>query len=163
MIFFLEKILYSNASSNTFSPHLTLISFLLLFLLGSPYICSQPNVLSCIQVISKLIAIRFIHSLKLGESFPPHFPLNPVAPPNKPLGVSGTWNFRLCSSSLRFALHRDGQTVIIARETVKNRDSFRVNLSMVSRWTIYILLKNYCYLSKLESILYYNWKVLESF
>lgn len=36
-----------------------------------------------IQVIAKLIAIRFVHSLKLDESFPPHFPLNPRPTPEQ--------------------------------------------------------------------------------
>lgn len=36
-----------------------------------------------IQVIPKLIAIRFVHSLKLDESFPPHFPLNPRPTPEQ--------------------------------------------------------------------------------
>lgn len=88
-----------------------------------------------IQVIAKLIAIRFVHSLKLDESFPPHFPLNPRPTPEQT--AEGFRHLELPTSllSLSIGLHRDGQTVIIGEGSDysrirKNRSSpnvFHVN------------------------------------
>lgn len=70
-----------------------------------------------IQVIPKLIAIRFVHSLKLDESFPPHFPLNP-----RPTPEQTTEGFRHLElpTSLSFSLSLHCST---SRWT--NRDNWR--------------------------------------
>lgn len=91
--------LYSPFLSHTYIY--TLVSFSILY----------------IQVIPKLIAIRFVHSLKLDESFPPHFPLNP-----RPTPEQTTEGFRHLElpTSLSFSLSLHCST---SRWT--NRDNWR--------------------------------------
>lgn len=127
---FLQPLFFIPSVRRFFHTHIhtyiyTLVSFSILY----------------IQVIPKLIAIRFVHSLKLDESFPPHFPLNPRPTPEQTaegfrhLELPTSLLF-LSSLSLSIALHRDGQTVIIGEGSdysrIRKKESILPNVSRVN-------------------------------